>query len=83
MQIISLLSLMFCSFKILLKPRVLEKMLQCLKEVIQRFLVQWMETQNLTLHGTGAVKIVESQFVMRKSWKQEKVDATLVLQVTL
>ena len=74
---------MFCSFKILLKPQVLEKMLQYLREVQKRFPAQWMETQNLTLHGTGAVKIVESQFVMRKSWKQEKVDATLVLQVTL
>ena len=74
---------MFWSFKILLKPQVLEKMPQCLKEVVQRFPVQWMEIHNLTLHGTGAVKLVESQFVMRKSWKQEKVDATLVLQVTL
>ena len=42
-----------------------------------------METHNLTLHGTGAVKIVESQFVMRKSWKEEKVGATLELQVNL
>ena len=74
---------MFCSFKILLKPQVLDKMLQYLREVQKRFPAQWMETQNLTLHGTEAVKIVESQFVMRNSWKQEKVGATLELQVNL
>ena len=58
-------------------------MLQCLRKVQKRFPAQWMETHNLTLHGTGAVKIVESQFVMRKSWKEEKVGATLELQVNL
>ena len=58
-------------------------MLQCLREVQERASAQWMETQNLTLHGTGEVKLVEYQFLVGKSWKQEKVRATLVLQVTL
>ena len=38
-----------------------------------------METQNLT----WAVKQVEGKFLVRKSWKQLKVGAPLVLQVTL
>ena len=74
---------MLHSFKILLKPQVLEEMLWCLREAQTRFPAQWMETQNLTFRGTRAVKLVEGQFLVGKSWKQEKVDATLVLQVTL
>ena len=74
---------MFYSFKILLKPQVLEQMLRCLREVQKRFPAQWMETQNLTLRGTRTAKLVERQFFVGKSWKQEKVGATLVLQVTL
>ena len=70
--------LLFCSFKIPLSPQVLEKMLQYLREVQKCSPVQWMETQDLTLHGTWAVKLVEYQFyLVGKSWKQEKVGATL------
>lgn len=74
---------MFLSWKILLKLQEVEEMPVCLKEMLKCSHVQSMETLNPTLSGTKAVNWVETQFPLKNNWRQEKLGATLVLQVIL
>ena len=71
----------FFRLQILLKLQVGEEMLLWLEEWRQCLLAQLMEI--LSPKSNGTMKKLEKRFQVGNSWKQGKVGATLVLQVTL
>ena len=73
-----LLSVMLLSLKILLKLHVKDKIIVCWKESQKYLAALLLETLSPASHGTIAS---EPQFPVKKSWKQEKVGATFVLQI--
>lgn len=64
-----------------LKLQVVEKMLLWLEPWLKHLHAQLMETLNPT--SNGAMTKLEERFQVGHSWKQGKVGASLVLEVTL
>ena len=75
------LSIAFVSLQIRLKLQVVEKMLLWLEPWLKHLHAQLMETLNPTSNGT--MTKLEERFQVGQSWKQGKVGASLVLEVTL
>ena len=76
-----MLSIAIVSLQIRLKLQVVEKMLLWLEQWLKHLHAQLMETLNPT--SNGAMTKLEERFQVGHSWKQGKVGASLVLEVTL